>query len=322
MVVYETTLPVGTTRRFAAILESSGLKAGKDFDLAFSPERVKSQLVLKHLTENPKVVGGFTPQAAERAEAFYKEFLGAPVMNVGTLEAAEFVKLAGMVYRDVNIALANELARYAEMAGIDYHQILKATNTDGEAVLLQPGIGVGGHCTPVYPFFLIRDSERRGQPAELSALGRRVNDDQVAYVLDRLERLWGSLRGRQALILGLGFRPQVKEHIYSPAFLLGPELEKRGAQVSLHDPLYTDEEIRGHGFAPASLEAKILPEVVVLNTAHDAYKNLDFAGLAARGAKALVDGRALWDGNAVRAAGLFYLGVGRPVPTASEVSAA
>jgi nucleotide sugar dehydrogenase len=325
MVVYETTLPVGTTRRFAAILESSGLKAGMDFDLAFSPERVKSQLVLDHLTKNPKVVGGLTPQAAERAAAFYRQYLGAPVMNVGTLEAAEFVKLAGMVYRDVNIALANELARYAELAGIDYYSILGAANTDGEAALLLPGIGVGGHCTPVYPFFLIRDSERRGQPAELCALGRRINDDQAAYSLDRLERLWRPLRGSQALILGLGFRPQVKEHIYSPAFLLRGELEKRGARVSLHDPLYTHDEIRAHGFTPASLDneaAATLPEIFVLNTAHDVYRTLDFPALARRGVQAVIDGRAFWDPASVRAAGLFYLAVGRPSPSAAEVSVA
>jgi UDP-N-acetyl-D-mannosaminuronic acid dehydrogenase len=114
----------------------------------------------------------------------------------------------------------------------------------------------------------------------------------------------------------------VKEHIYSPAFLLGPELEKRGARPLLHDPLYTDDEIRGHGFMPASLDAETLPEVVILNTAHDAFANLDFAGLAARGVQVVVDGRAFWDPDAVRSAGLFYLGVGRPVSSASEVSAA
>src|SRR5262249_40207669 len=155
-------------------------------------ERVKSLLVFAHLTKNPKVVGGLTPAAAERAEAFYREYLGAPVRNVGSLEAAELVKLAGMVYRDVNIALSNELARYAEAAGLDFYPVREAANTDGEAALLMPGIGVGGHCTPVYPYFLIRDGERRGIPTPLAHFSRQINDGQCAHQLDRLERAAGA----------------------------------------------------------------------------------------------------------------------------------
>ncbi len=313
LVSYETTLPVGTTRRLAALLaEGSGLRAGVDFDVAFSPERVKSQFVLERLTENVKVVGGLTPEAAARAEAFYGRYLGAPVRNVGTLEAAELVKLAGMVYRDVNIALANEMGRYAERVGVDLHAILDAVNSDGEAALLLPGIGVGGHCTPVYPYFLLRDAERRGMAAELTAVGRRINDAQACWALDRVEREWGPLAGAGVLVLGLGFRPEVKEHVSSTAFLLAPEAERRGARVLLDDPLYSDDELRAHGFTPGSLRDGQLPEVLILNTAHAAYGALDFASLAQRGVRVVFDGRALWSAAAVRAAGLVYIGVGRP----------
>ena len=133
MVSYETTLPIGGTRALLPILESGGLRGGREFDLVFSPERVKSRLVIQRLTKNPKIVGGLTPEAAARAAAFYGEYLGAPVINVGALETAEMVKLAGMVYRDVNIALANELARYCEAAGIDFPAVVQAANNDGEA---------------------------------------------------------------------------------------------------------------------------------------------------------------------------------------------
>ena len=132
----------------------------RDFDLVFSPERVKSQHVLRNLTLNLKVVGGINAEAADRGSSFYSNYLGAPVANVGSLEAAEFVKLAGMIYRDVNIGLANQLAEYAEDADIDMSELIDAINSDGEASLLHPGIGVGGHCTPVYPYFYLRDSER------------------------------------------------------------------------------------------------------------------------------------------------------------------
>ena len=137
LVSYETTMPVGTTReRIRPVLERSGLVAGRDFDLVYSPERIKSRTVLQHLSSTPKVVGGITPESAARAAAFYQQYLGAPVINLGTLEAAEMVKVAGMVYRDVNIALANELARYSEALGVDLEPVLEAANTDTETYLL------------------------------------------------------------------------------------------------------------------------------------------------------------------------------------------
>lgn len=312
LVIYETTVPLGGTRHLIGVLETSGLKAGKDFDVAFSPERVKSRAVLDRLTKNPKVVGGITPEAEQRAAQFYDKYLGAEVITMGSLEAAELVKLAGMIYRDVNIALANELARYAETAGLDLGRVIAAANTNGEAAILLPGIGVGGHCTPVYPYFLTDDAEKRGSPVTLASSARRINDSQPAYLLDRLERLWKPLRGVSALVLGLGFRPGVKEDSYSPAYPLGEELSRRGARVSLHDPLYSAEEISSRGFVPGSLEAVEGPELLILNTAHSGYGKLDFKALAVKGLKAVMDGRNLWDPETVREAGIFYYGVGVP----------
>ncbi len=311
LVSFETTLPVGGTRsRILPALESAGRRAGADFDLVFSPERVKSQKVLRHLTVNPKVVGGITDEAAARGEQFYAHYLGAPIHNVGTLEAAEFVKLAGMVYRDVNIALANELAGYAEHVGVAMPQLLDAINSDGEAAVLSPGIGVGGHCTPVYPYFLIRDAERRAVAVPLTAQSRRRNDGQAAHVLDELEAAWRGFEGVTVNILGLAFRPQVREHIFSPAFLLRDELEARGAHVVLTDPLYSDEEIVAHGFTPGRLDGA--SQVLILNTHHNAFARPDWQRLAESGLQAVIDGRNAWDLDAIRAAGLVAIGVGVP----------
>ena len=307
LVSFETTLPVGQTRRLGRILESGGLRVGVDFDLAFSPERVKSQTVIRQLHANPKVVGGATPSAAARAEKFYREVLGAPTINVGSLEAAEFVKLAGMVYRDVNIALANELAGYAYALGLDFAVIRDAANTDGEAHILAPGIGVGGHCTPVYPYFLTHDAAARNIDTVLAANARRINEAQPGRMLARA----GGLSGKKVVILGLGFRPQVKEAAYSPAFSLRDEIEQLGGSAFLHDPLFTEAEIRHFGFEPARIEDA---EVLVLNTAHDSYRSLDFVDLARAGVKTIVDGRDLWDGQVVTTAGLAYVGVGKPAP--------
>lgn len=313
LVIYETTVPVGTTRgQLLPILEESGLALGDGLSVAYSPERVKSRLVMQHLQETPKIVGGFDEASGARATEFYREALGAPVIDVGTPEAAEFVKLAGMIYRDVNIALANQLSDYAEAAGLDTVDLFDAANTDGECALLSPGIGVGGHCTPIYPYFLIQDAKRRQVDASIVASARQVNDSQPERMTVRLERRLGSLAGVSVGILGFGFRPEVKEHICSPTFLLETALRSRGADVRVHDPLYSDEELADHGFATWDPDAADWrPEAVVLATGHAAFAELDLAGLHAAGLRAVVDGRRFWDPDTVSALGLHYIATGR-----------
>ncbi len=304
MISFETTLPVGGTRRLGGIIDKGGLRAGVDYDLVFSPERVKSLYVLANLFKNPKIVGGITPESAARGEEFYSRYLGAPVINVGSLEAAELVKLAGMIYRDVNIALANELALFAERMGLDFEPIRAAANTDGESNLLLPGIGVGGHCTPVYPYFLINEARTRGIPVELAELGRKINASQPRKILDKI----GNVKGKKCIVLGVSFRPQVKESAYSPAFTLVTELEQRGAEVTVHDPLYTEDELRKLGLNPGEIAGN---EIIVLNTAHTAYCHLDFGQLAQAGLRCVVDGRNLWDPEEITKHGVSYVGVGR-----------
>ena len=198
IVIYETTVsPGGTKRVLIPTLEKhSGLLAGPDFHVAYSPERVKANLVLERLGTTPKVVGGLDAPSRDRAIALYREFLGAPIADVGTIEAAEMTKLLGMLYRDVNIALANELAAFCEMAGVDFERLRSAVNSDGEANVLVPGIGVGGHCTPVYPYFLTRESRRRGMTQRISEAAREINDNQPARQLDRVSAAWKPLAGQ------------------------------------------------------------------------------------------------------------------------------
>lgn len=313
LVVYETTVPVGTTRqRLVPILASSGLALGSELSVAYSPERVKSRFVMRHLDETPKIVGGLDERAAARAAAFYSDYLGAPVIDVETLEAAEFVKLAGMIYRDVNIALANQLAVYAEQTGLDNTSLFDAANTDGECALLSPGIGVGGHCTPVYPHFLIRDAERRGIDASIVADSRRVNDEQPERLAIRLDRRLGGLDGIRVGVLGFGFRPDVKEHICSPTFQLDTALRALGADVRVHDPLFSQAELAEHeltAWDPDSPDWR--PQAVVLATGHTSYRGLDLDALRADGLRAVLDGRRFWDPDAIEALGIEYIGAGR-----------
>jgi nucleotide sugar dehydrogenase len=317
LVSYETTLPVGGCRSILVpALEQSGLKAGRDFSVVFSPERVKSRLVLARLGETPKVIGGIDARSAAAGAAFYRRWLGAPTIDVGTLEAAEFVKLAGMIYRDVNIALANELARFAEAAGLDVWPILDAANTDGETHLLRPGIGVGGHCTPVYPYFLINGAARLGLELELPSFARRINEAQPQRHVARLARALGGLQGRRIHILGLAFRPQVPEDAYSPAVPLREELQAAGAAVTLEDPLYGPAELKSKGFESRSVEDGNV-DAVILNTAHPEFADPDFRKWRAHGVRAVLDGRAFWSAEQATAAGLIYLGIGTP-PAAAE----
>ena len=179
-----------------------------------------------------------------------------------------------MLYRDVNIALANELAGFCELAGVDFNRVRASANSDGEANLLLPGIGVGGHCTPVYPYFLTRESRRLGMTQRLSEAAREINDQQPARQLDRVARLWGPLRGQVVHLLGLGFRPGVKVDTFSPAYTLRDELRARGAKVTLSDPYYSSDELSALGFEAAGPEGA---KVVVLNTAHPQFASPNFA---------------------------------------------
>ncbi|MEI7576160.1 MAG: nucleotide sugar dehydrogenase [Armatimonadota bacterium] len=304
-VSFETTLPVGTTRSFIPILETGGLKAGTDFHLVFSPERVKSRSVLAHLTKIPKIVGGLTPACRKAGEEFYGKYLGAPVAGVGSLEASEFAKVGGMVYRDVSIALANELGWYAKQLGIDFREMIRVTNTDGEANLLTPGIGVGGHCTPVYPYFYINDAIDKAIPSRLAQLSRQINDAQPGECVAMLEQVIGNLSGQEVLIMGLGFRPGVKEHTMSPAFLVQGELARRGAKATLCDPMYTGEELRRLGFEPDS--GKAVAAILVTN--HEEFRALSPDWYKQHGITSIVDGRGALDAGELERANIRVLSI-------------
>ena len=310
LVTYETTVTVGATRsRLVPELERfSGMVAGRDFHVAYSPERVKSNLVLAHLETTPKIVGALDACSLERAAVMYGRYLGAPVNEVGSLEAAEACKLVGMLYRDVNIALANELAAFCVRVGVDFERARAAANSDGESCLLVPGIGVGGHCTPVYPYFVTHESRRLGLPQRLSEAAREINDAQPATQLQRVDRAWRSLHGQRVHLLGLGFRPDVKVDTFSPAYALRAELDRLGAVVSIEDPHYDDDELLRAGFTPGTASQAAL---IVLNTAHRCFAQPDFRAWRRAGVEAVLDGRNFWDQTQAEAAGLAYFGIGR-----------
>ncbi len=305
-VIFETTLPIGDTRtRYLPRLTAGGLVADESLFVAFSPERLFSGAALRNLNTYPKLVGGVGPASTARSAAFYDAVLDAEIVAMSSAEAAEFSKLADTTYRDVNIALANEFARVADRVGVDVGEVIAAANSQPYSHVHQPGLGVGGHCIPVYPHFLLA-----GAPdLEVVALSRLVNDGQVGRAIRSIELAIGALAGQAILVLGITYREGVKELAYSRAIALIEHLVVAGARVLAYDPLLADEEITRLGAAPWHWGDPSDARVVITQTADPLWNALDPAWLP--GLAFLYDGR-----NSLAAlplpAGVAYQGVGLP----------
>ena len=309
LVVYETTLPVGTTRtRFGPVLaEGSGLALDEDLFLAFSPERVLVGRVFLDLRRYPKIVGGTSAESTRRAVEFYRAALdeGTEVWAVTNAETAEMTKLAETTYRDVNIAYANELARFATRHDIDVSEVIGAANSQPYSHIHQPGVGVGGHCIPVYPHFLFNDDPELRIPP----LAREINESMGRFAVDRAEDLIGSLDGQAVLLLGVAYRDDVREDAFSSAFRLRDELRAAGARLFAHDPYFDDDHLRTLGFEPWSFDSGEPVRVAVLQAGHAAYREMEPTAIS--GLELVVDGRNVLDRERYEAAGIRYAGIGR-----------
>lgn len=299
LVSYETTLPVGTTRtRWLPLLEEgSGLVGGRDFHLVFSPERVLTGRVFADLRKYPKLVGGLDAGGATRAVEFYSQVLefderpdlARPngVWDLGSAEAAELAKLAETTYRDVNIALANQFARFAADNNIDIHQVIEASNSQPYSHIHRPGIAVGGHCIPVYPrLYLWRDPH-----ATVVRAAREANAAMPDYTIGLLEGALGGLTGQRVVVLGASYRGGVKETAVSGVFPTVAALLARGARVLVHDPMYSDDELAAFGWTPYHLGEPV--DAAVVQADHAEYRELGADDLP--GVRVLVDGRRVTD---------------------------
>ncbi|MGH3735741.1 MAG: nucleotide sugar dehydrogenase [Micromonosporaceae bacterium] len=304
LVSYETTLPVGTTRdRWAPMLaEGSGLTAGEDFFVAFSPERVFTGRVFADLRRYPKLVGGIDAASAEKAVALYEAVLDFDerddlprpngVWDVGSAEASELAKLAETTYRDVNIGLANQFARYADTIDVDITKVIEACNTQPFSHIHQPGIAVGGHCIPIYPrMYLWNDPA-----ATVVRSAREANAGMPEYAISLLAEAYGDLKGASVLVLGAAYRGGAKETAFSGVFPTVEALRERGATPYVSDPMYTAEELTSLGL-PAHQGEQVTAAVVQAD--HAEYRSLSAKDLP--GVRVLVDGRrvtdpAHWDG--------------------------
>ena len=314
LVIYETTVPVSTTRRrFAPVLEAgSGWRCGVSLFVAFSPERVYVGRVFADLRRYPKLVGGVDEASAIRAVYFYEralEFDGRPdlarsngVWDLGSTEAAELAKLAETTYRDVNIGLANEFAKFSEAAGIDVYKVIEASNSQPFSHLHQPGIAVGGHCIPVYPRLFLTNSP----DALIPAAARAANLSMPQHCIDRVSKVLGGLNGRTVAVLGLTYRGGVKEVAFSGAFPLAEAIRAAGGSALVHDPLYTSAEIRELGLDVYELGGAC--DAAVIQADHRLYADLQPGDLP--GVQVILDGRHITDPSRWLQGGVQHLQLG------------
>ena len=285
LIIQESTVPPKTTRDvlLPILQQYSKLEFGKDFWLAHAPERTYSGRVVADIVDRyPKIVGGVDKESGLLAEALYKTFASKGVIRMSSALAAETVKVFEGVYRDVNIALANEFALLAEKLKINVLEVIEACNTQPFSHIHKPGIGVGGHCIPVYPHFLIQTAKHEGITTNLIFDARKMNLRMPFHALETIEKALQTYglpmkwEEHDILVLGLAYRGGVKEHRNSPTLSIIPELKlnKKPRNIIVVDPLYTSEELKeilgveGRSQIPQDYE----PTIIIIATDHKEFK--------------------------------------------------
>jgi UDP-N-acetyl-D-glucosamine dehydrogenase len=283
LIVLESTTYPGTTReRLVPILEESGLSAGNDFHVAFSPERIDPGRTDYTVRTTPKLVGGLTPACTERARELY-ELICDQVVVLSSPEAAELSKLLENIFRSVNIALVNELAQLCDRLGIDVWEVVDAASTKPFGFMrFDPGPGMGGHCLPVDPFYLAFKAREHDFYPEFIELAGKVNQTQPAFCVERIERALNDVRkpvnGSKALLLGVSYKAGIGDTRESPALKIARRLKDLGAEVSYHDPHVA--ELPELELVSTELEEALADaDVVAILTAHP---EIDYADVVDR----------------------------------------
>jgi UDP-N-acetyl-D-mannosaminuronic acid dehydrogenase len=272
LVVLESTSPPLTTLKILKpILEKSGLKAGTDFMLAYSPERVLPGQILKELVENARVIGGIDQASAEAGRDLYKVFVKGEIILTDAT-TSEMVKLMENTYRDINIAIANEFSRLADRFGVDVWEAIQIANRHPRVKILNPGPGVGGHCISVDPWFFV---EAAPDITPLIRTARGVNDAQPEFVVGLTEKALGVLTGKRIAVLGLAFKPDVDDLRESPAVEVAYRLSKAGVTVTAFEP-YKPEFVHEGIVVCSTIEETVKgADAILLLVNHAQFRSID-----------------------------------------------
>ena len=311
LVVLESTSPPRTTVDLVApILEKSGLKAGSDFFLCYSPERVLPGQILQELIENARVIGGMTPESAKAGHDLYTVFVKGEIIETDAT-TAEMVKLMENTSRDVNIAIANEFSRLAEKFGVDVWEAIGLANLHPRVKILKPGPGVGGHCISVDPWFFV---EAAPELATLIYNARMVNDGQPQFVVEKVRQSFGSLNGKKIAALGLAFKPDVDDLRESPAVEVVHLIQKEGALVKAWEPFKPNADMPGIDMCPDLDSVLADADAILLLVNHTEFRDLKPEDILKKTkARMVIDTVNAWKGNQWQEAGIrvIHLGVNK-----------
>ncbi|MBN2073207.1 MAG: nucleotide sugar dehydrogenase [Actinobacteria bacterium] len=301
LVILESTSPMDTTEKLVGgiIHENSGLKAGKDYLLSFCPERVLPGKIIFELVNNNRIIGGIDRESAEEAREVYSSFVKGE-MFLTDLRTAELVKLVENTYRDVNLAFANELSLICADYDINVRDVIKYANMHPRVNILNPGPGVGGHCIPIDPWFILQSVSRKNTLIERS---RRINDDMPLVVSGRIFDLIRKNKNPKATILGASYKENVGDHRESPTKAVVSDLLAKKVRVSVYDPL-VDDFINREESLEASLKSS---DIMVLMVGHNVFRDIDFKkACKLMRNKTVFDTRNFYDGEELASRGFKY----------------
>jgi nucleotide sugar dehydrogenase len=320
LVIIESTVGPGTVESLLSpILEkASGLKLGVDFEVASCPERADPGRILANLLKVPRVVGGQSQKATKTVSQLYKSALGVKVVEVSDPKTANAVKLTENLFRDVNIALANEFAILYEKLGIDTIEVIKACSTKYNFMPHYPGAGVGGPCLPSNPYYLMIEGIKVGNIPFMVRLAREINDRMpdhvVTLVTEALNDVHKTVRESKIAILGVAYKPDIHDIQLTPIQRVFKSLQALGAKVTIYDPMFKGEVVFGERIPQNAYDVIEDADCIIFGTAHSELKKLKLTEIAelCDMPAALVDTQNLFDPKKVREAGFAFRGVGRP----------
>lgn len=325
LVVLESTVYPGVTEEtLQPILESSGLKAGEDFGLAYCPERYNPGDDAHSIEKVARVVGGITPEWADITRELYQFIIEEDIQVLRNIKTAEAAKVIENTQRDLNIALVNELAMIFEKLGIDVMEVIKGASSKWNFNEYYPGGGVGGHCLPVDPYYLVKKAKELGYQSKVIAAGRTINDYMPKHVFslitDALNDNERSVKNSKIVVLGLSYKENVGDDRESPSVQLIGELEHNQALITIVDPYIQETAIYGT-LEETELYSKVESDVynaldgahaLVLMTAHDEFRELDFEKIKKlMKLPIIIDGRRIFDPKDLEDMGFYYRGIGR-----------